>query len=129
MCRSTSTAEEAASELGITNLPGPLPPGDVVPTISIAGFIGIHSPTSYTIKKEGTSQFLDTLTWTKDKHTMKFGGDIRRLSSLHTQVFSDYRMGYFQFNGATLSSLLGNGAGTPLACFCWDIRTKRVSQR
>ncbi len=48
---------------------------------------------------------------------MKFGGDIRRLSSLHTQVFSDYRMGSYQFNGGALSSLLGNGSGTPLAAF------------
>lgn len=111
------TAQQAADELGLTDLPGPLPPGDVVPTITIAGFVGIHTPTSYTIKKEGTSQFLDTLTWTRDKHTMKFGGDIRRLSSLHTQVFSDYRMGNYQFNGAAMSALLGDGAGTPLASF------------
>ncbi|MFZ0589896.1 MAG: TonB-dependent receptor [Bryobacteraceae bacterium] len=111
------TAQQAADELGLTDLPGPLPPGDVVPTVAIAGFIGIHTPTSYTIKKEGTSQFLDTLTWTKDKHTMKFGGDIRRLSSLHTQVFSDYRMGNYTFNGGAMSALLGDGAGTPLASF------------
>ncbi len=111
------TSQDAADELGLTDLPGPLPPGDVVPTISIAGFIGIHSPTSYLIKKEGTSQVLDTLTYTKDKHTLKFGGDIRKLSSLHTQVFSDYRMGSYQFNGSAISDLLGNGAGTPLASF------------
>ena len=111
------TSEQAAEELGLTNLPGPLPPGDNVPTVSIAGFIGIHSPTSYTIKKEGTSQFLDTLTYTKDNHTLKFGADIRRLSSLHTQVFSDYRMGNYQFNGGAISALLGNGAGTPFASF------------
>jgi Carboxypeptidase regulatory-like domain len=109
------TSEEAADELGLTGLPGPLPPGYNIPTVSVAGFIGIHSPTSYTITKEGTSQFLDTLTYTKDKHTFKFGGDIRRLHSLHTQVFSDYRMGSYQFNGGALSDLLGTGAGTPLA--------------
>lgn len=111
------TSEQAADELGLANLPGPLPPGDVVPTVNIAGFIGIHTPTSYLIKKEGTSQVLDTLTYTKGRHTMKFGGDIRKLSSLHTQVFSDYRMGYYQFNGSASSALLGNGAGTPLASF------------
>jgi hypothetical protein len=111
------TSQEAADELGLTNLPGPLPPGYNVPTVTIAGFIGIHSPTSYTTKKEGTSQFLDTLTWTKEKHTMKVGGDIRRLSSLHTQVFSDYQLGNFEFNGGAMSALLGPGAGTPLASF------------
>lgn len=111
------TAQQAVDELGLTNLPGPVPPGYDVPTLSIAGFIGIHSPTSYLISKEGTTQFLDTLTYTKSKHTMKFGGDIRRLSSLHTQVFSDYRLGSYQFNGAATSALLGDGAATPFAGF------------
>ena len=111
------TAQESANLLGLTNLPGPLPPGYDVPTISIAGFVGIHSPTSYLIRKEGTSQVLDTLTYSKGQHTMKFGGDIRKLSSLHTQVFSDYRLGSYQFNGSALSALLGPGAGTPYASF------------
>ncbi len=111
------TSAAAASQLGLTELPGPLPPGYDVPTVNIAGFIGIHSPTSYLIKKEGTSQVLDTLTYTKGQHTMKFGGDIRKLSSLHTQVFSDYRLGYYQFNGSALGDLLGNGSGTPFASF------------
>lgn len=113
------TSQEAADELGLTDLPGPLPPGYNVPTVSIAGFIGIHSPTSYTITKEGTSQILDTLTFTRQKHTMKFGGDIRKLSSLHTQVFSDYRMGSYSFLGSSdaVTSLLGSGTATPLASF------------
>jgi hypothetical protein len=111
------TSQEAADALGLTDLPGALPPGDNIPTISIAGFVGLHSPTSYTITKEGTSQLLDTLTWTKQKHTFKFGFDVRKLSSLHTQVFSDYRMGTYQFVGGSMSDLLGSGAGTPLASF------------
>jgi hypothetical protein len=111
------TSQEAADLLDLTNLPGPLPPGYNVPTISIAGFVGIHSPSSYLIQKEGTSQILDTLTYTKNKHTLKFGGDFRKLSSLHTQVFSDYRMGSYQFNGGAMGDLLGSGAGTPLASF------------
>ncbi len=111
------TAQQSASELGLTNLPGPLPPGYDVPTVSISGFIGIHSPTSYLTRKEGTSQFLDTLTYSRGKHTMKFGGDVRKLSSLHTQVFSDDRLGNYQFNGASTSALLGSGAGTPFAAF------------
>ncbi len=111
------TAQQAASELGLTNLPGPLPPGYDIPTVSISGFIGIHSPTSYLTRKEGTSQVLDTLTYTRGKHTMKFGGDVRKLSSLHTQVFSDDRLGNYQFNGSATSALLGNGSGTPFASF------------
>lgn len=111
------TAQEAVDDLGLTNLPGPVPPGYDVPTISIAGFIGIHSPTSYLIKKEGTTQFLDTLTYTKGQHTMKYGGDIRKLSSLHTQVFSDDRLGSYTFNGGVTSSVLGDVDATPFAGF------------
>ncbi len=111
------TSQQAANELGLTNLPGPLPGGDNVPTITIAGFIGVHNPSAYLTRKEGTSQILDSLTYTKGKHTLKFGGDVRRLSSLHTQVFSDYRLGSYQFNGGAMSALLGNGAGTPFASF------------
>ncbi|MEO8661241.1 MAG: carboxypeptidase regulatory-like domain-containing protein [Bryobacteraceae bacterium] len=111
------TSQQAADELGLTQLPGPLPPGYNIPTISIAGFMGTHSPSSYLTAKEGTSQFLDTLTYSRDKHTLKFGGDVRKLSSLHTQVFSDYRMGSYQFNGSALGDLLGSGAAAPLASF------------
>ena len=39
---------------------------------------------------EGTYEVTDSLTWTKGKHTYKFGGDFRYLSSLNTQVFNDY---------------------------------------
>jgi hypothetical protein len=51
------------------------------------------------------------VTWTKSKHTFKFGGDWRYLSSLNTQVFSDYRLGSYQFNGS------GNLGYSPMAGF------------
>ena len=52
---------------------------------------------------EGTYQAVDSVTWTKGKHTFKFGGDWRYLSSLNTQVFNNYRMGDYQFNGSVTS--------------------------
>ena len=66
---------------------------------------------------EGTYEVTDSLTWTKGKHTYKFGADYRYLSSLNTQVFNDYRMGQYQFNGSVMSALLGSGAATPIASF------------
>lgn len=114
------SAQDAANILGLTNLPGPVPPGYAAPTISLAGFLGTHpGDTVDTNPSEGTYQVLDTVTWTKQKHTMKFGGDFRYLSSLFTNVFADYRMGSYQFNGASgaVTALLGNGAGVPLASF------------
>ena len=113
------TSQQAVSQLGLTALPGATPPGDDIPTLSITGFLGLHSPTADTNPKESTYQLLDNLTYTKGKHTMKFGGDFRYLSSLFTQVFNDYRLGDYQFNGTSsaVSQLLGTGAGAPFAAF------------
>jgi hypothetical protein len=110
------TAQQAATTLGLTNLPG-IPPGDDVPSLSITGFMGIQSQANDTNPHEGTYQLTDTFTWTKQKHTLKFGGDYRYLSSLFTQVFNNYRMGYYQFDGSVMSQLLGNGAAVPLASY------------
>jgi hypothetical protein len=98
------TAQQSASILGLTSgpgaLPGALPPGYDTPTISIEGFMGSRPQTADVNPSEGTYQATDTLTWTKSKHTFKFGGDWRYLSSLNTQVFNDYRMGSYEFNGS-----------------------------
>ena len=99
----------------MTGLPGPLPIGTNVPQITIAGFVGIFGQSQNT--QEGTEQVLDTLTWTKQKHTFKFGGDFRALHGLYTNVFANQRMGTYTFNGSVLGSLLGNGEATPFASF------------
>jgi hypothetical protein len=111
------TAQQAANTLGLTNLPGGIPPGDDIPTLTITGFMGIQGQANDTNPHEGTYQLTDTFTWTKQKHTLKFGGDFRYLSSLFTQVFNNYRMGNYQFNGSVLSQYLGSGAATPFASF------------
>ncbi len=108
-------ATDVANELGLTSLPGPLPAGSAVPTISIAGFVGIFGQSQNT--NEGTEQVLDTLTWTKGKHTMKYGGDFRALHGLYTNVFANNRLGTYTFNGSVLNSLLGSGSATPVASF------------
>jgi hypothetical protein len=113
------TSQQAVSELGLTALPGSTPPGDDIPTLSIAGFMGLHSPTADTNPKESTYQLLDNLTWTRGKHTMKYGGDFRYLGCLFTQVFNDYRLGDYTFNGTStaVQQTLGTGAGAPFAAF------------
>jgi hypothetical protein len=113
------TTAQAASELGLTvgpgALPGPIPGGDVYPTINLLGFINARpTGTSYTNPRQGTEQFLDTLTWTKGKHTFKFGGDYRYLDSLFTQVFADYRLGQFNFNGSSLFGYFNPAAKAPV---------------
>lgn len=115
------TAQEAASILGLTvgpgALPQALPTGDNIPTIAIAGFMGIQGQQNDLNPQQGTYEATDNLTWTKGKHTFKFGVDWRYLSSLNTQVFNNYRLGDYTFNGSAMSALLGNGNAVPLASF------------
>ncbi len=111
------TSQQAASYFGLTSppLPGAVPAGDDTPTINLTGFLGSRPQTADTNPSENTAQVLDTVTWTKSKHTMKFGGDFRHSGSLFTQVFKDYQLGDYIFNGSALGALLGTGAATPLA--------------
>lgn len=115
------TSQQAATALGLTTgpgaLPGSLPPGYDAPTILLSGFMGFQAQSNDLNPHEGTYEVTDSLTWTKGKHTYKFGADYRYLSSLNTQVFNDYRMGQYEFNGSVMSALLGSGAATPIASF------------
>ncbi len=101
-------------ELGIQNMPS-IPSTQDIPTVNLTGFLGLHSGVVDTNPRQATTQFIDNLTWTKGKHTMKFGGDFRYLSSLFTAVFNDYRLGSYTFNGST--GLLGSGSAAPLGQF------------
>jgi hypothetical protein len=98
------TAQQAANELGLTSGPGALPqalpPGQDIPALSISGYLGVHAANADVNPHEQTDQVLDNFTWTRGQHTIKFGGDFRYLESLNTNVFSDYRMGDYQFNGS-----------------------------
>lgn len=115
------TAQQAADALGLTVGPGALPQalpvGDNIPTISLAGFMGIQGQQNDLNPQQGTYEFTDNLTWTKGKHTLKFGFDWRYLASLNTQVFNNYRLGDYTFNGSAMSALLGPGNAVPLASF------------
>jgi hypothetical protein len=112
-------AQQVADILGLTAppLPGPIPSGEDLPTISIAGFMGIQSQANDTNPRESTYQILDTLTWTKQKHTMKFGGDFRYLSSLFIEALNYARLGIYYFNGSANGAFLGSGEATPIASF------------
>jgi hypothetical protein len=108
--------QQVVNELGLQNLPS-IPTTQDIPTVNLTGFLGLHSGVVDTNPRQATTQFLDNLTWTKGKHTMKFGGDFRYLSSLFTSVFADYRLGSYTYNGSQTGSYLGNGSATPLAAF------------
>ena len=84
-------------ELGIP-LPDP-PGGTCTPVFAITGFQGTGS-TCNSASWTATKQLLDNLTWTRGSNTLKFGGDIRRLSAYFSNVFSSDREGEYTFNGS-----------------------------
>jgi len=108
--------QDVVNSLGLQGFPS-IPPTADLPSINITGFMGIYSPVNDTNPRQATTQFLDNLTYTKGKHTYKFGGDFRYLSSLFTDVFANYRLGSYSFNNSTTGSFLGSGSAAPLAGF------------
>jgi Carboxypeptidase regulatory-like domain/TonB dependent receptor len=114
------SAAQSESILGVSTGPGALPSiayGDTFPALFINGFTNVASPDGYLTPREGTYQINDHVTWTKAKHTWKFGFDARYLLDVNTLAFNSYSMGGYVFDGSSLGALLGPGAATPFASF------------
>ena len=115
--------QAVANELGLTGppngFPEALPSIQTIPNIFLTGFMGVPSPNADINPEQGTVQFSDTLTYTKGKHTIKTGGDFRHLTALFTNVFLNYRLGQYSFNGETATAAgvpwLGTGTAAPIA--------------
>jgi hypothetical protein len=103
------TAAGVQQELGLL-IAGPVPVGAVSPNFSVTGFTGTTGGTS-SISRSSTVQLLDNVTWTRNKHTVKFGGDYRYLRALFTNVFATNRIGTYTFNNSATSSLIGSPFG------------------
>ena len=113
-----------ASQLGLTNLPA-LPSGNAVPNFNIAGFQQTGGSAS-SIGRNGTFQVLDNLTWTKNSHSYKFGADYRYLTGYQANVYANYRLGQYNFNGA-VTGLPGSAnayVGNPYGAFLLGIPDK-----
>jgi hypothetical protein len=98
-----------AAQLGINGFTingQPLPaPNEGFPTVSISGFIGMGDGTAASnLDDSRTYQFVDNLTWTKGRHTMTFGTDIRHVQDNATTDNTPY--GSISFSG----SMTGNAA-------------------
>ena len=101
-------ASVISDELGLTPyLPQAPPAGNAVPNFKISGFQST-GPNTSSIARTSTSQFLDNLTWTKSKHSVKFGGDYRYMKALFTNVFASSRLGQYTFNNSVTKSIIGN---------------------
>jgi len=84
------------------------------PLVSLNGMVGTGGGNP-TRQRGQIVEALDNLTWTRQRHTLKFGGDFKRLSDHDDNVYGNYRSGWYVFNGS--SSTVGSNVGDPFAQF------------
>jgi Carboxypeptidase regulatory-like domain len=101
------TPYETANFLNPATAPGYKNPLGLPPDVFITNGFDMGVPTflqrpSY--PDERTTQFADTLTWTKGKHTMKFGGDIRHVNELAQNL----RYQYASFSYPSIANYLSD---------------------
>ena len=77
------------------------------PAVNIAGaaYLG-REPFSTENRLEKRYQFTDNLTWTKGRHTMKFGGDFNfiQLQALSSQIFTLNYGGVYDFGSVSIAA-------------------------
>jgi hypothetical protein len=114
-----------ASEVGLTGLLSNAPSGNAVPNFNISGFQQTGGSGS-TVGRNNTFQVLDNLTWTKERHTFKFGVDYRYLTGHSENVYAAYRLGQYNFNGAVTGVIGASNPyiGNPFAAFLLGVPDK-----
>jgi hypothetical protein len=97
----------------LASVPQPNLEWSEAPEIMITGFMstGAGNPG---MQRGQIIQLLDNVTWTRGRHTFKFGGDLKRLSDHDDNVYGNYRSGWYVFNG---TSNVGQGIGDPYTAF------------
>jgi hypothetical protein len=84
---------------------------------NVTGFLRTASPGfSNSVRIGKTLQFSDTFTWLVDKHSLKFGGDYRNISSTLTNPQTQPR-GLFTFDRNFTSNRGAANTGHPFASF------------
>ncbi len=108
------SASGIAGALGLTGFS--IPVGNAVPDVRIAGYQSTGGYASNSGANRSI-QLLDTLSWTKGSHTIKFGADYRYLTGLYTNVFASRRLGRYTFNGNVTAGYYNNGVQAPFVSF------------
>ncbi len=87
-------------ELGIAGIRTDPPKVASVPDFGFSGpFVGTGNARGFR-QTSRTIQFTDNVTWSKGRHTFKFGADIRRLRTAdNISFFSGDDLGEYRFNG------------------------------
>ena len=104
---------DALSELNIPGLPSGPPVTWGTPSIGVTGFSGFgDSSEGPYVNKNHTYQLVDNFSWTKGKHSFRFGGEIRK--DQYNQIGNQFARGSFGFEGQATqnpASVAGTGNG------------------
>ena len=104
-----SYGADIAAELGITGVStSPIDFG--IPLIEFTNFSSLSDPVP-TLTRNQTFRYIDNATYTRSKHTLKFGGEARRIQN-NMRSDPDPR-GLFTFTGLMTSQLTATGEPVP----------------
>ena len=100
------------TQTGIT-VPQPDLAWSEAPQVLINGFMstGAGNPG---MQRGQIFEALDNITWTRARHTFKFGADFKRLTDHDDNVYGNYRSGWYVFNG---TSNVAQSIGDPYTAF------------
>ncbi len=110
--RELAFQRDVVGELKIPGLDSPPPIGWGIPSVGISGFSGFgdDSEGPY-VNTNHVFQWTDNLSWTRGKHSLRFGFEIRR--DRYNQVGNQFARGSFGFEGQATqnpASVAGTGA-------------------
>jgi hypothetical protein len=106
-----SFKNDIAGDLGITGVStNPLTFG--IPAINFTSLSGLNDPLPSLVRNQ-TFRLGDSLKWVHGKHTMTFGGEVRRIQ-LNSESNPQPR-GLFNFTGVLTSQLTATGQPVPLS--------------
>ncbi len=81
---------------GIRRVPGAT--NDGIPAINVPGYADLGDSDIFQpqLRRDNTFQFTDALVWVKGRHTLQFGGDVRRFRLFY--LVEDFGQGLFSFS-------------------------------
>lgn len=108
--RELAFKRDVVSELGIPGLKSGPPETWGIPSISILNFSGFgdDSEGPYT-NNNRTIQFIDNVSWVRGRHSIRFGGELRR--EQYNQVGNQFARGSFIFENDATSIFTGTRQG------------------
>ncbi len=86
-----------------------------LPSISFTNYTGLSDP-NFSLSRSQTYRYVDGLQWTKTKHTIKVGGEVRKMDI--NRDSDPTPNGQFAFTGLMTSQLSSTGAPLPSPANC-----------